>query len=67
MLVFRSYTVEDGVIQIPVDAVVCGDVIIIVHHVRGMPGARVIHKVQAIWSLIFPVVSIFVNGRELQL
>ncbi|XP_062509275.1 cyclin-G-associated kinase-like isoform X2 [Corticium candelabrum] len=40
----RSYTVEDGVIQIPVDAVVCGDVIIIVHHVRGMPGARVIHK-----------------------
>lgn len=33
----RSYTAEDGEIIIPIGVGVCGNILIIVHHIRAIP------------------------------
>jgi cyclin G-associated kinase len=64
----RSYSQDDGVIQIPLNVTVYGDVIIIVYHVRGMPGARVIHKgTTAVKMFQFQFHTGFVDSSSAQL
>ena len=45
---YRSYTAEDGEIVIPIGVGVCGNVVIVVHHIRAIPIVKMSGRVSII-------------------
>lgn len=41
----RSYTTEDGEIIIPIGISVCGNIVIVVHHIRAIPIVKMAGRV----------------------
>ncbi len=45
---YRTFTTNDGMVEIPVGVSVCGNLHIIVHHIKSVPGIRTTGMVHCI-------------------